>query len=88
MNRLRNLGLSLLLAGLPFAGAFGDPSAIGQLETREYLIVVYTSPDGPVYTVKTRDDVVLEEKLTEQLLATLFPELYETVRLGIAEFSK
>ena len=88
MERLRRLGVILLIAGLPFTSVFSDPSAIGQLETREYLIVVYTSSAGPVYTVKTHDDVVMEEKLTEPMLATLFPDLYETVRYGIAKFSK
>jgi hypothetical protein len=88
MKRLRRLGVILLLAGLPFTSVSGDPSAIGQLEMREYLIVVYTSYEGPVYTVKTRDDVVVEEKITELMLATLFPDLYETVRYGIARFSK
>ncbi|MCZ6655831.1 MAG: hypothetical protein O7C67_00910 [Gammaproteobacteria bacterium] len=90
MKRMRSLGVLLLLAGLltaPFGNADELP-AIGQLETREYLIIVHVSRDGPLYTIKTHDETVVEAHLTEQLLATLFPELYETLRWAIAEFSE
>lgn len=89
MNRL--LGVLLLTVGLstsPATNASDELSAIGQLQTREYLIIVHTSAEGPVYTIMTHDEVVIEARLTEQLLATLFPELYETVRFGIAKFSE
>lgn len=88
MQRFRGIGFLLLLAGLPYAGVADELPAIGQLQTREYLIVVHTSTEGPVYTIMTHDEVVIEEQLTEQLLATLFPQLYETVRFGIARFSE
>ncbi len=90
MNRMRSLGVLLLLAGLltaPFTNADELP-AIGQLETREYLIIVHASPDGLKYTIKTHDETVVETQLTEQLLATLFPELYETLRWAIADFAE
>ena len=57
---------------------------IGQLETRDYVVIVHASPDGGLYTVKTHDGEIIAHQLPEQLLATLFPQLYQTVQQGIA----
>ena len=80
------VSLVLLLLALPLAA--GEPEgshpAIGQLETRDYLIIVHDSPDGLLYTVKTRDGVIVERELPEDWLATQFPEVYETAVRGIA----
>ncbi len=57
---------------------------IGQLETRDYVVIVHASPDGRLYTVKTHDGEIVEHQLPEQLLATLFPQLYQTFQRGIA----
>lgn len=88
MNRARMLWLSFLLAVLfvpPLYGAVAELPSIGQLEMRDYLIVIHSSPDGILYTIKTHEGEILEQQLSEQLLATLYPQLHESLQKGIAD---
>ena len=80
------IGALLLIAAL-LVGAQNnnDPgvetqaSITGQLKTRNFLITIYASPAGPLYTVKDRDGTVLGTKLTDSLLAQRFPVLQSLV---------
>ncbi len=90
MQRIQRLGIYLLAAGLltalaaPLYGADDELPAIGQLKTPEYLILIHTSDDGTLYTIKTHDGVVIERQLPARYLASLYPELHETLQRGIA----
>ena len=42
---------------------------IGQLETRDYVVIVHASPDGRLYTVKTHDGEIVEKGTHAELLA-------------------
>ena len=91
MKRIRCSGFltlsTVLLAGLlapSLYGADDELSAIGQLKTPEYLILIHASDDGTVYTIKTHDGEVIERELPERYLASRYPELLETLQKGIA----
>ena len=78
-------GLALSLFALTLYGADDELPAIGQLKTPEYLILIHASAEGTLYTIKTHDGVVIERELPERYMASLYPELYETLQRGIAD---
>lgn len=85
------LWISFLLTMLlvpPLHGAAEEFPSIGQLETREYLIVIHSSPAGILYTIKTHEGEIIEHQLSEQLLAALYPQLHESLQRGIADPSQ
>ncbi len=79
---LRFLPVVLLL--LPLSATAADSLPIGQLLTQDYWIVVHAAADGPRYTIKTLDGIVVQEGLTGELLADLYPGVHETLSRGIA----
>ncbi|MCZ6618610.1 MAG: hypothetical protein O7E57_10805 [Gammaproteobacteria bacterium] len=76
--------LSAALLTLPFHVTAGEPLPIGQLLTQEYWVVIHAGPDGPWYTIKTLDGIVLQEGVSALHLASLYPGVYETLNRGIA----
>lgn len=87
MIHKRFSGVSLLLAVLflpPLYAADREHPSIGQLETRDYLIIIHSSPDGLLYTLKTHEGEVVGHQLTDQLLATRYPKIHESLQRGIA----
>ena len=59
--------------------------AIGQLQTRDHLVVVHSGPDGLLYSIKTHEGTLLEHQRTEQWIAAEFPAIHETLVKGIAK---
>ncbi len=85
--QIRSLSLLILSAGLltlsPCVTA-DESLPIGQLITKKHWIVIHAATDGPRYTIKTLDGNVVQEDLTDKLLATLYPELHNALTRGIA----
>ena len=75
--------LALLLA-LPLNATADESLPIGQLVTREYWVVVHAAPDGLLYTIKTLDGIVVQEGLTGEILAALYPGVHDTLSHAIA----
>ncbi len=80
-----NLFLLAVLVVSPAYGATEELPSIGQLETRDYLIVIHSSPAGILYTIKTHEGEIIAQQLSEQLLATRYPQLHESLQRGIAD---
>ena len=62
MIHKRPLWISFLLTMLfvpSLHGAAEEFPSIGQLETREYLIVIHSSPAGILYTLKTHEGEII-----------------------------
>lgn len=53
---------------------------IGSLVTREHETEINYGPDGPTFTVKTRDGTIVVENLPLPRLAADYPEVYESFR--------
>jgi hypothetical protein len=68
-------------------GHADQPSAgpvIGQLETRNLMLVVYNASNTVTYTVATEDGTSIAEGLTAEDLLTQFPELKPIIEQGYA----
>lgn len=57
---------------------------IGHLSTRDKFITIRTGPNGPLYTVETKDGKILAENLPAEKLCAEFPELKNVLEQGIA----
>jgi len=57
---------------------------VGHLATRDRLITIEISPQGPRYTVRHKDGRVLHQSLSEKELQTRAPELHRLVKQGVA----
>ena len=77
------LVLPFTLLGAPAAGAPDDP-VIGQLKTRDHLIVIHTTPEGSLYTIKTHDGEVLVKERPLSWIALEMPELHRVLSRGVA----
>lgn len=51
------------------------PVATGMLKTREYLITLYTAPDGPLYSVQDLEGTVLEQDISMETMVARYPKL-------------
>ena len=71
-------------AGIVATAAASDLPAIGQLHTREHVIVVYSAADGLLFTVKDHYGVVLQDKRSAEWLAQHMPQAHATAVRGIA----
>lgn len=57
---------------------------IGHLEKRDKIITIRTGPDGPLYTVETKDGKILAVNLPAEKLFAEFPELKNVLERGLA----
>ena len=57
---------------------------IGHLKTRDKIITIRTGPDGPLYTVETKDGEILAVNYSAEKLYAKFPELKNVLEQGIA----
>ncbi len=80
------------LSGCGERGAFtrsGSPHetlpVIVHLQTRHEVLTVLASPDGPAYTVRTREGRVLGERLSEQQLQAQLPHIYRLLKSSYAD---
>jgi hypothetical protein len=58
---------------------------IVHLQTRYEVMTVLAGPDGPVYTVRTRDGRMLGERLSEQELRAQLPHLHHLLKSSYAD---
>ncbi len=77
--------LPLVLLTLPLHVTADDSLPIGQLVMQKYWVVVHAAPNGLRYTIKTLDGIIVQEGLTDQLLADLYPGVYDTLSHAIAK---
>ena len=59
-------------------------AVIGQIKTRDKVIVIRSGADGQIYTVKSEDGDLLADDLNTEELNKKFPELKEVVENGLA----
>lgn len=85
LSFLKLMILPVVLGMFPLPVTAGDSLPIGQLVMQKYWVVVHTAPDGLRYTIKTLDGIVVQEGLTGQLLADLYPGVYDTLSHAIAK---
>jgi hypothetical protein len=85
------LGL-IALSGCGEQGAFtrsGSPDetlpVIIHLQTRHEVLTVLASPDGPAYTVRTREGRVLGERLSGHELQARLPHIYRLLKSSYAD---
>jgi hypothetical protein len=57
---------------------------IGHLKTKNKLITIRRGPDGPLYTVETKDGKILAVNLPAEKLYAKFPELKKVLERGMA----
>jgi len=63
--------------------ASGD-AVIGQIRTKDKVLIIRSSAGGCHYTVKTKDGELLADDLNTMELETRFPELMDVVENGFA----
>jgi len=57
---------------------------IGSLETRRGMVVIMSSPDGPLYSVKNKSGSVVSRELSEKQLQARHPEIYNHIKGAVA----
>jgi hypothetical protein len=60
-------------------------SVIGRLETRDEVITITAGPNGPLYTIKSKEDRLIGVNLTGEELVTRFPALHERIEKSLAD---
>jgi hypothetical protein len=60
-------------------------SVIGRLETRDQVIMITAGPDGPLYTIKSKEGQLVALNLSGKELAIRFPALHETMEKSLAD---
>jgi hypothetical protein len=78
------LALSLFF---PNATRADEPVTLARLVMRERTIIMASDANGLVYSIATRDGSVLEANLSEAELVAKYPDVYETIRPAIAQYS-
>ena len=61
--------------------------AIVHLETRSEITTVMSGRNEPVYTIRSKDGRMLEERISEQELWTKFPAIYRLLKTSYASKS-
>ena len=69
----------------PEEGKPSKGSVIGHLETRDQVITIAAGPDGPLYTIKSKEGQLIALNLSGKELATRFPALHEKIEKSLAE---
>lgn len=59
-------------------------AVIGQVQTRDKVIIIRSGADGQLYTVKSRDGNLLAVDLNAEELDAKFPELKKVLENGLA----
>ena len=67
------------------SGQHGDSlPVIGHLEKRDRIITIKSGPQGPVYSVATKDGKVLFENVSAEQLKARAPEIHDLLKTGLA----
>jgi hypothetical protein len=90
--RLQNPGQSISVeatsAAVAADNAISDQSSekavIGQIQTRDKVIIIRSGADGQLYTIKSKDGNLLAADLNAGELNARFPELKEVIQNGLA----
>jgi hypothetical protein len=62
-----------------------EGTVIGHLKTRDQVISITTGPDGPLYTIRSKEGQEIAIHLTKEELATRFPDLHEKIEKSMAD---
>lgn len=76
------LGLSILAGGSTRAN---EQLEITRLALRDRVIVISSSPNGPLYSIGTKDGAVLDANLSIEELQAKYPDVYEKVQPAVAD---
>lgn len=74
-----------MVVSQPEEGKQSKGSVIGCLKTRDQVITITTGPDGPLYTIKSKEDRLIALNLSGEELATRFPALHEMMEKSLAD---
>ena len=66
-------------------GGQPEGTVIGHLKTRDQVISITTGPDGPLYTIRSKEGLEIAIHLTKEELATRFPDLHEKIEKSMAD---
>ena len=69
----------------PEEGKQSKGSVIGHLKTRDRVITITTGPDGPLYTINSKEGRLIALNLSGEELATRFPALHEKIEKSLAD---
>jgi hypothetical protein len=69
----------------PEEGKQTEGSVIGRLKTRDRVITITSGPDGPLYTIESKEGELIAPNLSGEELATRFPALYEKIEKSLAD---
>ena len=69
----------------PEEGNQSKGSVIGCLKTKDQVITITTGPDGPLYTIKSKEGRLIALNLSGEELASRFPDLHEKIEKSVAD---
>ncbi len=69
----------------PEEGERSEGSVIGHLKTRDQVITITAGPDGPLYTIKSKEGELIASNLSGEELASRFPDLHEKIEKSLAD---
>jgi hypothetical protein len=69
----------------PEEGERSKGSVIGSLKTRDQVITITVGPDGPLYTIKSKEGDVIALNISGEELASRFPDLHEKMEKSLAD---
>lgn len=69
----------------PVEGKKTEGSVIGRLKTRDRVITITSGPDGPLYTIESKEGELIAANLSGEELATRFPALYKKIEKSLAD---
>ena len=76
MKRFGSIATLVLL--LTACAASDNPAsgiATGMLQTRDYIVTMYAGRDGPLYSVRSLDGVLLVEDISMDTMVARYPDL-------------
>jgi len=74
MKRLIFIAVSLLLLSA-CATDISNGVATGMLKTRTYIVTLYASPAGPLYSVRNLDGALLDQDISMETMIARYPDL-------------
>lgn len=69
----------------PEEGERSKGPVIGHLKTRDQVITITAGPDGPLYTIKSKEGAVIASHLSGEELASRFPDLHKKIEKSLAD---
>ena len=69
----------------PKEGEQSKGSVIGRLKTRDQVITITAGPDGPLYTIESKEGELIAINISGEELASRFPDLHEKLEKSLAD---